>query len=57
MQSKYARKNYYKVVDRGSGRVISRHHKLSAARKVLLQKKYRDNPNIRVVNQDGKAYY
>lgn len=57
MRSKYARKSYYKVVNRSSGHVISRHYKLSAARKVITQKKYKDNRDIRVVDQNGRAYY
>lgn len=55
MRSKYARKQYYKVINRSSGQVISRHYKLSNARKALLQPKYRDNNSIRVVDQDGRG--
>jgi hypothetical protein len=51
MASKYSRKNYYVVKTHPSGRVISRHYKLSTARKVAGK-----NNAYRVYNQDGRAY-
>ena len=50
MASKYARKNYYEVVTWPGRRVVSRHHKLSVARKSIK------GTTHRVRNQDGKYY-
>jgi len=48
MASKYARKNYYEVVTWPGKRVVSRHYKLSAARKAIKGKTHR------VRDQDGR---
>ena len=51
-RSKYARKNYYVVKTHPEGRTISRHYKLSVARRVAKM-----NPSYRVYNQDGRAFF
>lgn len=50
MRSKYARKNYFEVVTYPGRRVVSRHYKLSVARKAVK------GTSHRVRNQDGRYY-
>jgi hypothetical protein len=51
VRSKYARKNYFVVKTHPGGVVVSRHYKLSVARKVAKRR-----PFYRIYNQDGRAY-
>jgi len=50
MKSKYAPKNYYEVVTWPGRRIISRHRKLSVARKAVK------GTSHRIRNQDGRYY-
>jgi len=51
MRSKYSRKRYYVVKTHPEGRTISRHYKLSVARKVAKK-----SALYRVYDQDGRAF-
>jgi hypothetical protein len=52
--AKNARKNYYVVKDRMTGKILSTHYKLSCARKAVS--KYPVSNYVRVYNQDGKCF-
>ena len=52
MRSKYARKKYYEVVARSTGKVISRHYKLANAHKAV--RPY--GSAVRVRDQDGRYF-
>lgn len=51
MASKYGRKRYYVVKTHPGRRVISKHYKLSAAKKAVK------GTSHRVYDQDGRAFY
>jgi hypothetical protein len=51
--AKNARKNYYVVKDRITGRILSTHYKLSCARKVVNKL---SGHHIRIYDQDGRCF-
>lgn len=52
MRSKFGWKNYYEVVARSTGKVISRHYKLANALKAV--RSY--GSDVRVRDQDGRYF-